>query len=187
MFGIPIVVLRVALVGWGVILLAVGGCDLLKPRASLVESTPAPGAVLEASPASVVLRFDEPLGEQAHVRVASTITLSPAQEQEFGSGPEFTANGPDPSDAHRRTLRVELPPGLPGGLYWVSWRTGVTPGGGGRYGQFCYSVGMPIPESILAENPGGKSERDSRRRQRNGALVGGLIMFALAAIIRKRP
>ena len=187
MFGIPIVVLRIALAGWGLILLAVGGCDLLQPRASLVESTPAAGAVLEAPPAAVVLRFDEPLGDQSHVRVASTITLSPAGEQEYGSGPEFIANGPDPSDAERRTLRVELPPGLPGGLYWVSWRTGVTPGGAARYGQFCYSVGMPIPESILAQNPGGKSERDSRQRQRTGALAGGLILLALAAIVRKRP
>jgi methionine-rich copper-binding protein CopC len=186
-YGIPIGVLRIALVGWGLILLAVGGCDLLKPRARLVESTPPAGAVLETPPAAVLLRFDEPLGEQSYVRVRSTITLSPAGEQVHGSGPEFTANGPDPSDRDRRTLRVELPPGLPGGLYWVTWRTGVNRGSAVRYGQFCFAAGMPIPESILAENPGGKRERDGRQRQRTGALAGGLILLVLAVIVRKRP
>lgn len=187
MFGIPAVVLRIALAGWGMILLAVGGCDLLAPRARLVESTPPAGAVLETPPAAVLLSFDEPLGEQSSMRVRSTITLSPAGAQVHGSGPEFTANGPDPSDGDRRTLRVELPPGLPGGLYWVSWRTYVTNGMAARSGQYCFSAGMPIPGSILADNPGGKRERDSRQRQRTGAIAGGLIMLALAAIIRKRP
>jgi methionine-rich copper-binding protein CopC len=185
-FGIPTVVLRIIAVGWGLLLLAVGGCDLLEPRARLVESTPPAGAVLETPPAAVLLRFDEPLGGQSHLRVRSTITLSPAGEQAFGSGPEFTANGPDRSDPDRRTLRVELPANLPGGLYWVSWRTGVNPGRATRYGQYCFSVGMPIPESILAENPGGKTERDTRQRQRTGAIAGGLIFLALAAMIRKR-
>jgi copper transport protein len=77
------------------------------PHASLVDTHPADGARLEAPPAEVVLRFDEPVTPIA-VRLLDA------------SGAPLTL--PAPPAAHDNQIRVAVPPGLPPGPYLLSYR-----------------------------------------------------------------
>ena len=177
---------RLLLVGWGLILLAFGGCDLIAPRARLVDATPPPGAELATPPAAVTLRFGEALSGDSHVSVSTTFTLSPTGERVYG-GPEFKATGPDPSDPTHRTLRVGIDRTLENGLYSVQWRTIATRSRAVLSGVSQFGVGMPVPEENLRDSPGGLRERDFRQRQRAATIAGGLVLIVLGLIIRRRP
>jgi methionine-rich copper-binding protein CopC len=178
--------LRLLAIGWGLILLVFGGCDLIAPRARLVDATPAPGAELATPPAEVTLHFGEALSGDSHVSVSTTFTLSPTGERVYG-GPDFKTTGPEPSDPTHRTLRVAIDRKLENGLYSVQWRTVAARGGAARSGASQFGVGLPVPEENLRDSPGGLRERDFRQRQRAATIAGGLILVVLGLVLGKRP
>ena len=75
-------------------------------HASLLGSEPADGASLDTAPSSVVLRFDE---------TVALIALSLI-------GPDGRAVPLGSVDGHGGVVRASVPPGLPGGVYLLSWR-----------------------------------------------------------------
>jgi methionine-rich copper-binding protein CopC len=182
-----IALFRLLAIGWGLILLVSGGCDLVAPRARLVDATPPPGAELATPPAAVTLRFGEAVSGDSHLAVRPIFTLSPTGERAYVSVPEFTVRGPDPSDPTHRTMRVEIDTTLENGLYSVQWRTVAARGRATRSGSSQFGVGMPVPEENLRDGPGGLRERDFRQRQRAATIAGGLILIVLGLIIGRRP
>ncbi|WP_026370740.1 CopD family protein [Kallotenue papyrolyticum] len=109
---------------------------LLAPRpaaahATLVESDPAPNAVLAEAPAVARLRFSEPL-EPSYSRVVLTSAES---------GPIATApSRVDPADPY--VLLLELPP-LAEGVYSLQWRTLSTADGHTMTGMVPFVIGDP--------------------------------------------
>lgn len=180
-------ILRVLCLGWGLLLLAFGGCELAAPRGRLVEAVPAPGTTIEGSPSAIVLRFSEPITNGSQATLSATYTLDEAGEPVYDPGVEYRAERPDPADASHRTLSIALPGPLPSGLYAVQWRTVAESGNARRYGTVHYAVGTSIPEHILRDHPGGVYERSVRRRQTMATLAGGLILIALAFLVGRRP
>lgn len=75
-------------------------------HASLLGSEPADGASLDAAPRSVLLRFDEPVSPIALLLV----------------GPDGTPVPLGPTQAEGSVLRADVPAGLRGGVYLLSWR-----------------------------------------------------------------
>ena len=168
----------------GSLLLLYGVWSLIVPRARFVSSSPSPGATIERPPSAVTVAFSRPLDPQSTIEVLSTISLSPSGEQSFTDGATLaTTSGLDAGDARRRTLRVELPPELPGGLYVVRW-TAMTEGGRARrFGTYYFGVGMPVPEHIMRDVPGALQEQDHRARERRSVVLGGVILLGLVALL----
>jgi methionine-rich copper-binding protein CopC len=164
----------------GTILLLFGVGEQLVPRASFVSANPTPGAALASPPASVAVNFNDKLAEDSEMSVSSTITLSPLGEPVYGNGPVFKTKGPDSHDPEQRTLRADLDPKLPHGLYWVNWTTVAAYGRAKSSGRFCYAVGITVPGSITREHAGGFYERDYRWRSDRAALLGGIFMVLIA-------
>jgi methionine-rich copper-binding protein CopC len=179
-------VVRALLLVFGAIMLLFGVWQLLAPRARYVSSSPQPGSILTESPRSVTVTFSDELAPESKISVASTITLSPSGETIYGDGKRYTAQGPDPEDPQRRTLRVDLGSELTHGLYWVQWTTVARRGYAQRSGRLCYAVGMRIPAHLTRDLPGGLYERDYRKRRRRAALIGGVVLLALGAFVPSR-
>ena len=184
---LPDLIIRAALLFFGSVMLLFGACDLLAPRARYVSSSPEPGAALAAPPASVTISFSDELAPESDIAVASTITLPPSGGPVYADGKRFTASGPDPGDSRGRTLRADLEPGLPRGLYWVQWRAVAARGKAERLGMFCFGAGMPVPADITRDMPGALGEWDNKRRGRRAALLGGVLLVALGALLPRLP
>ncbi|HKE58936.1 MAG TPA: copper resistance protein CopC [Pyrinomonadaceae bacterium] len=177
------VILRVSLLLLGAVILTCWVFYHLVPRASFVTSNPHPGAVLATPPETVSINFSDELAANSEISVASTITLGPSGESLYGDGKTFTSAGLDHHDPQHKTLTVNLDPGLPKGLYWVKWKTSAARGGAQRYGNFCFSAGMPIPASITRAEPGGFREENPRFRDYRAVLLGGLFLLAFAVAL----
>jgi hypothetical protein len=178
---------RVAFLSLGSLLLVFAGCESLLPRARYASSQPAPLSVLAVPPAAVVVAFSDPLDARSSLSVSRTITRSPSGEETFDSGTAIaTSSGLDPGDPERRTLRADLPAGIPGGLYWVSWRSVPLRGGIERYGSFSFGAGMPVPESIVRDARS-VDGRDVGERQRRSTLAAGTLLLALGGFLPWLP
>lgn len=183
MIPFPGLIIRVLLLFFGSIMLLFGVYDLLAPRARFVNSSPAPGAELATLPASVTISFSDELAPESTISVGSTITLSPSGENVYSDGKKFTAAGPDPGDPQDRTLRLVLEPGLPVGLYWVNWTAVAARGKSKRFGRFCFGAGMPVPPDITRDEAGAVWERDYKWRGNRAALLGGVLLIGLGALL----
>lgn len=177
---------------FGSLMMLFGLWHLLVPKAEYATSNPAPGSVLAVPPQEVSVSFTEELDSKSTMTVRSTITLSPAREQVYGDGEEFASSGPDAADPQRRTLRVKLKPELPAGLYWVQWKAVAARGKAQRFGTLCFGAGMLVPDHVTRDMPGALREHDYQWRGRRAALLGGLFLIALGALlprvrIRGRP
>ena len=183
MIPLPGLIIRILLLFFGSVMLLFGMYQLMVPRASFVNSSPAPGVELAALPESVAVSFSDELAPESTIAVGSTITLSPSGEKVYSDGKKFTARGPDPGDPQHRTLRVVLEPGLPRGLYWVEWTAVVARGKSKRFGRFCFGAGMPVPADITRDAAGGLWERDYKWRGNRAALLGGVLLLGLGALL----
>jgi methionine-rich copper-binding protein CopC len=187
MTNLPSQIIRALLLFFGSLLLLFGAWELLAPRARYVSSHPAPGAALAAPPQEVLVSFSNELTPESNISVTSTVTLSPSGEKEYSGGKRFTATGPDPRDPQRRTLRVELEPGEPAGLYWVQWKAVAARGKSQRFGRLCFGAGMTVPDHITRDMPGALREWNYRWRERRAALLGGLLLVALGVVLPRLP
>jgi len=179
--------LRASLLSLGALSLFCWAVYHLVPRARYVASNPQPGAILQTPPDNVSISFSNELTRNSEISVTSTITLSPSGEALYGNGKVFTATGPDSHDPLRQTLRVDLDSRLAKGFYWVKWRTTATRGGAQRYGTFCFAVGMPIPDNITRQSPGGFREESPRFRDYRAVLLGGLCLLAFGVALPYIP
>ena len=179
--------MRALLLFCGSLMLLFGVWHLLAPSAQYVTSNPGPGSVLALPPQQVSIIFTEELASESTITVTSTIRLSPSGEQVYSDGDRFVSSGPDASDPQRRTLRVELDPNLPAGLYWVQWKAVAARGKAERFGTLCFGVGMLVPDHITRDMPGAFREHDSQRRRRRAALLGGLLLIALGGLFPHLP
>jgi len=171
---------------WGSVMLLFGTWDLLVPRARYVGSSLEPGAVVSSPPAAVTVSFSEELAPESEINVASTVSLSPSGERVYSGGEKVTAaSGLDLGDPRRRTLRADLEPGLPGGLYVVNWKAVAAQGRAKRFGRFYFGAGMAVPEHIMSEMRGTLRERDYEYPLwgRRSALLGGVLLVALGALL----
>ncbi|HEU5236394.1 MAG TPA: copper resistance protein CopC [Pyrinomonadaceae bacterium] len=182
-----LLILRAAFLVLGAVILLCWGVYRLVPRARYVSSNPQAGAVLTVPPETVSISFSNELTVDSEISVASTITLSPSGESLYGEGKVFAASGPDSHDPQNKTLRVNLDPGLAKGLYWVKWRTTAARGGAQRYGNFCFSAGMPIPTSITRDRPGGFREENPRFRDYRAVLLAGIILLTFCVALPYLP
>lgn len=186
MIFFPGLIIRVVLLFFGSIMLLFGVYDLVVPRARYVNSSPTPGAELVALPASLSVSFSDELAPESSIGVVSTITLSTSGEKVYSDGRKFTVAGPDPGDPQHRTLRAALEPGLPGGLYWVEWTAVAARGKSKRFGRFCFGAGMPVPPEITRDGAGALWERDYKWRGNRAALIGGVLLMALGALLPRK-
>ena len=99
-----------------------------------VSATPAPGARLGATPAAVVIVFDEPLVP----RLSGTTVIDPA-------GRRFTG------EVSGKTIRVPLATNAPG-IYQVDWKTVSVIDGHTITGTFQFGVG--VSPAVAAASPG---------------------------------
>lgn len=187
MIPLPGLIIRVLLLFFGSVMLLFGACDLMAPRARYVSSTPAPGTQIAAVPASVTVSFSDQLAPESTIAVTSTITLSPSGERVYADGKKFTAAGPDSSDSQNRTLRAVLEPGLPAGLYWVEWTAVAARGKSKRFGRFSFGAGMPVPPDTRRDEGSALWERDYKWRGNRAALLGGVLLIAMGALLPRMP
>jgi copper transport protein len=96
-------------------------------HAVLLESSPAPGTVLEHAPERVVLRFNEPVGP-------AVIRLLQAADEA-----SVELRGVEVTDTE---LSAPLPPGLPDSSYVLSYRV-TSADGHAVVGSFVFAIGAP--------------------------------------------
>ena len=153
-------------------------CGLLMQRSLFVSADPAGGVSLSASPSDVTLTFSDDLSPSSRVAVHRTVTLDGTGQQLFSGGtPVADATGPLALGADRRTLRVRLPEGLPGGLYVVEWTTVRARDSDERHGDLYFGVRMPVPRSI--RDGGASRERDPSEPDRRETLAGGILAILI--------
>ncbi len=134
----------VALLCFAWIALAATGASA---HSALLSSTPADGAQLGSAPAEVTMTFSE----------APDPTLSLVHV--LTSTGSFVEAGPvTPTPGHADQLRIALKPGLPDGVYTVSWRVVSAQDGHVTAGAFAFGVGV-LPSgtpalSSAASTPG---------------------------------
>ncbi|HET6520923.1 MAG TPA: copper resistance CopC family protein, partial [Geminicoccaceae bacterium] len=135
-----------------------GGGAAALAHAVVVETVPADGAVLDAPPGTVVIRFSEPVTPIA-VRVLD------------GAGRAMTA--PEAATARDREVRIALPPDLPRGSYIASYRVTSLdshPIGG----SIVFAVGAPS-----ATGPTDRAgEADDDAGWRAALLAARLVLYA---------
>jgi copper transport protein len=109
----------------------------------LVDTSPAEGRLLAAAPATVELRFNEPVGV-----VASGFALydSNGRHTVGGEPSTVTAGGRD------RVVTASLPPSLADGSYLLSWRV-VSADGHPVAGVLAFAVGAPSDTAPVALGP----------------------------------
>lgn len=178
---------RAVLIFFGIALTLFGVWDLLVQRAHFVNSAPAAGAVVDAPPSTVSVSFTNKLDSESRLDVTSTIELLPSGEHEYLDGRSvITRSEIDPGDSSGKTLRAHLQPGLHKGLYWVSWTSKVAGWRTVSYGKTAFGVGMNVPANLTADMDGTVWERNYQYRSRRAALLGGVILLALALAVSVR-
>jgi methionine-rich copper-binding protein CopC len=164
----------------GLLMLAIGIADGMRPRASRTASSPAPGEVLQAVPGSVEITFDRELANGSQLSVNQTQALHPETgEMAAGAGLVTTTARVDPGD--RRRLRAELTPAGGDGLYWVQWRAVSRGMGVPRNGSFAFVVGA-VPADLAGGTPAQTAGRDENQRRRRSILLGGVVFVLLGAM-----
>jgi copper transport protein len=103
-------------------------------HAQLAKSTPSAGQTLAVSPATVELTFSEDLA------AGSTGSVTDASGAAVSTGATI-------STAERTQLSIALKPGLPNGVYKVSWHSISADDGDDLDGTFFFGVGVPAPST----------------------------------------
>ena len=171
---------RALLFFFGAALLLFGGVSILVPRANFVSSTPPAGSTIAEPPTTVIVNFSNKLSSESQIDVVSTIRLLPSREVDYLDGSSvMISSGLNPDDPSGRSMRAQLRPGLHKGLYFVNWRTKSAGWRSITYGKTHFAVGMPVPEYITQDS-GTIWERNYNYRGRRAALIGGVVMMALA-------
>lgn len=178
-------IIRALLLVLGAIMLIFGLWYQLAPRSRYVDSSPQPNSVLSDSPDNVTVNFNRELSAQSRMNVLAMVTISPTGEETHKVGKVYEVNGPDPNDASRKTLRVNVSPELARGTYCVQWT--AHPSLGVRsHGMFYFAVGMPLPPYLAEGSPEGLYEQYWPRRRHRAMLIGGVILLLMAFFIPSR-
>jgi methionine-rich copper-binding protein CopC len=187
--GTALGIARLLCLVWGLLLLAFGVSQCNASHPPTVAMEPAAGSRVDTSPLAVTLRFPEAVSADSHVEVASAFTVEAKGEPVYQTGPRFVADGPDPADGSRRTMRVALEPGLPAGVYRVSWRTSRGPGQTFRNGEAHFGIGLDVPEHLLQADAGSKGGLTGMSRRNRATIAGGIIFLLLVPLLglRARP
>jgi copper transport protein len=149
---------------------AIGTLSALAPpawaHAALVSSDPADGAQLKSAPASVTMTFTEtPDPKLSVVHVLDTAGAS----VESGS----VASVPGSS----KELRIAVKPGLPDGVYTVSWRVVSQVDGHVTAGAFAFGVGV-APGTVSSRLPPPATPRPSVL-----SVLGKVLLYAGLSIL----
>jgi methionine-rich copper-binding protein CopC len=182
--NITVLILRGISILFGLALLLFGLGDLLIPRARFVSSSPEPGATVAAPPTRVIVRFSNGLSTESQIDVVSTVRVLPSGEHEHLNGRSvIVSSGIDADDPSGKSMRADLRPDLHQGLYFINWRTSSAGLRAMTFGKTSFGVGMPVPEHITRDMKGKIWERTYQQRSRRAALVGGVILLALAYLL----
>ncbi|HEY3110147.1 MAG TPA: copper resistance CopC family protein [Chloroflexota bacterium] len=127
---------RSTAVAGGVVLLLLLSAGLASAHSRYVSSTPGASATVASAPTSVTIVFSETIvaGTTASVTDASGATVS--------TGSQIVTSDPD-----RKTFTVALRPGLPNGVYKVSYVTN-SDDGARLQGSFAFGVNAAVPASL---------------------------------------
>jgi methionine-rich copper-binding protein CopC len=187
--GTALGIARLLCLVFGVLLLAFGVFQCNASRPPSVAMEPAAGSRVDASPSAVMLRFPDAVSSDSHGEVASAFTVEAHGEPVYQTGPRFVADGPDPADRSRRTLRVALEPGLPAGVYRVSWRTSRGPGETFQNGEAHFGIGTDVPEHLLQKDAGRGGGLTGMSRRNRATIAGGIVFLLLVPLLglRARP
>lgn len=173
------------LIALGLVLLGFGAWDLVVPRARFVVSNPPPGGMINEVPAVVTVNFSNKLHSDSKIDVTSTVELLPSGEQEFLNGGSVVMNSEiDPTDESGQTLRANLRPNLHRGLYYIRWTTKTAGWRTVTNGETSFGIGMNVPEHVTKSMGGAIRERNFDYRDRRAALFGGIVLLALALLLR---
>jgi copper transport protein len=130
-----------SLVGFAILVFVGVGAGNVAAHAVLLRSTPPTGQTLGAAPNQVQLLFSEPIDP-----VFSRVHVLDARGLSIDSGDGRV----DPDDDH--LLVVSLPPGLPNGVYSVSWRSLSTIDVHPDEGEYPLFVGVPATANASLAN-----------------------------------
>ena len=168
-------------------LLGAGALVAMAPPASahalLERSVPAGDSIVDHAPSDVLITFTEPPDPDL-----SQIDVLDSTGSSVARGPAAVP----PGDEHE--LRVPLRPGLPDGIYTVTWRTTSTADGHSTGGSFAFGVGVspagssPPAGAVIPATPKPSPEAVAGR----WLLYAGLaVLLATAtmrfAVLRERP
>ena len=168
-------------------LLGAGALVAMAPPASahalLERSVPASDSIVDQAPTDVLITFTEPPDPDL-----SQIDVLDSTGSSVARGPAAVP----PGDEHE--LRVPLRPGLPDGVYTVTWRTTSTADGHSTGGSFAFGVGVspagssPPAGAVIPATPKPSPEAVAGR----WLLYAGLaVLLATAtmrfAVLRERP
>ena len=168
-------------------LLGAGALVAMAPPASahalLERSVPAGDSIVDHAPSDVLITFTEPPDPDL-----SQIDVLDSAGSSVARGPAAVP----PGDEHE--LRVPLRPGLPDGIYTVTWRTTSTADGHSTGGSFAFGVGVspagssPPAGAVIPATPKPSPEAVAGR----WLLYAGLaVLLATAtmrfAVLRERP
>jgi methionine-rich copper-binding protein CopC len=179
-------IVRALLLVLGAIMLLFGLWFQFGPRARYTGSSPKPGSVLSESPSNITINFSRELTAESRMTVVSTMTVSPSGEAIHEDRRVSTITGPDTNDAQGQTLRVNVSPELPAGLYWVNWTVFPKSVGVRSYGSFYFVVGMPLPTYLTGDSSGGLHEQHRPGRRQRAVLISGVILLAMGFFIPSR-
>jgi copper transport protein len=133
-----------------------------------VAATPAPGAVLDQSPAQVRLVFTEEISENG-----SALQVFNAQNEQVDLG----NGGIDLNDPEHKVLTAGLPE-LPQGVYRVEWKI-VLSDGDDTAGQYSFGIGaVSLPAST-----GSTSETEPAPETKSNPSTAIVAIFGLLVII----
>jgi hypothetical protein len=136
-------------------------------------------------PSVVTVNFSNKLHSDSKIDVTSTVELLPSGQNEFLTGGSVVMNSEiDPTDERGQTLRANLRPGLHKGLYYIKWTTKTAGWQTITNGETSFGVGMNVPEHVTKSMGGQIRERNSDYRRRRAALLGGIVLLALALLLK---
>lgn len=179
-------IIRALLLVLGAIMLMFGLWYQFAPRARYVESSPTPNSVHSGTPGNVTISFNRELSAESRMNVLSIITMSQSGEEIHETEKLYTANGPDPNGASRKTLGVNVSSKLPSGIYCVQWTVMPRYLGVRSHGMFYFGVGMSLPPYFTDASPGGLYERYWPRRRQRATLIAGVILLVIGCFVPSR-
>ncbi len=138
-------------------------------HAALLDTNPAPSSVVAKAPATIRMRFSEPV----QITSGSLAVTGPDGNQLSGLNPAA-----DPNDG--TTMVGTLPSSLPNGTYVVAWRV-VSLDSHPVSGRFAFAVGSPSAPLVQSNSTTAAGPTVLGGAGRSMAAAGGLALAGLAA------
>jgi copper transport protein len=138
-------------------------------HANLIEADPTPNSVLDTSPASITLRFSEP------------IAPSFSSIQVFNSQGQHVDQGDLRFDTNDLTCMALGLPALDNGTYTVVWRNLSTVDGHSIRGSYAFAIGEPLTPQEPMEGPPGLFQSPASPPIRWLVLLSGMVMVGSLA------